>query len=53
MGDSSVNIQVLAWHSREDWSQAQSILLTAIKRAPDNSEIEIPFPQRALWQAKE
>ena len=51
MGDSSVNIQVLAWHSREDWSQVQPILLTAIKRALDNSGIKIPFPQRVLWQA--
>ena len=44
LGDSSVNIQVLVWHPREDWSQAQPILLTAIKRALDNSGIEIPFP---------
>ena len=53
LGDSSVNIQVLVWHPREDWSYAQPILLTAIKRALDNSGIEIPFPQRVLWQAKE
>ena len=53
LGDSSVDIQVLVWHPREDWSQAQPILLTAIKRALDNSGIEIPSPQRVLWQAKE
>ena len=53
LGDSSVNIQVLVWHPREDWSHAQPILLTTIKRALDNSGIEIPFPQRVLWQAKE
>jgi small-conductance mechanosensitive channel len=33
---------------REDWSQAQPILLTTIKRALDKSGIEIPFPQRAI-----
>jgi len=52
LGDSSVNIQVLVWHPKDDWSQAQPILLTAIKRALDNSGIEIPFPQRVVWDAK-
>lgn len=53
LGDSSVNIQVLVWHPRDDWSQVQPILLTAIKRALDKAGIEIPFPQRVIWDAKD
>ena len=52
LGDSSVNIQVLVWHPRDDWSQAQPILLTTVKRALDDAGIEIPFPQRVIWDAK-
>jgi small-conductance mechanosensitive channel len=53
LGDSSVNILVLVWHPRDDWSQVQPILLTTIKRALDKAGIEIPFPQRVIWGAKD
>ena len=53
LGDSSINIQVLVWYPREDWSYAQPILLSTIKHALDASGIEIPFPQRVIWNAKE
>ena len=53
LGDSSVNIQVLIWHPRDDWSQAQPIMLTTIKHALDKAGIDIPFPQRVVWEAKD
>ena len=53
LGDSSVNVQVLVWHPKDDWSQAQPILLTTVKRALDKAGIEIPFPQRVIWEAKD
>ena len=53
LGDSGVNIRVLVWHPQHDWSQVQPVLLTAVKRALDKAGIEIPFPHRVIWQAKE
>lgn len=52
LADSSVNINILVWHPREDWGEAQPILLKFAKRALDNAGIEIPFPQRVIWQGK-
>lgn len=53
LGDSSVNILVLVWYPKDDWIQAQPHLLTTIKRALDKSGIEIPFPQRVVWESKD
>lgn len=53
LDDSSVNIEILVWHPREDWSEVAPILLKVAKKALDDAGIEIPFPQRVIWQAKE
>ena len=53
LADSSVNIEILVWHPREDWGEVSPILLKVAKSALDAAGIEIPFPQRVIWQAKE
>ncbi|RNJ75624.1 MAG: mechanosensitive ion channel family protein [Nitrosopumilus sp. H13] len=53
LADSSVNIRVLVWHPNEDWGQVQPLLLGVIKRALDSAGVEIPFPQRVIWGAKD
>ena len=52
LGDSSVNIEVLVWHPREDWGEVHPKVLKVIKNALDEAGIEIPFPQRVLWERK-
>ena len=53
LADSSVNIEILVWHPRDDWDQVGPNLLKVAKNALDSAGIEIPFPQRVIWQAKE
>ena len=38
---------------KDDWSQAKPKLLTTVKRALNMSGIEIPYPQRVIWEAKD
>lgn len=52
LGDSSVNIELFAWHPREDWGEVAPKLLKITKKALDAAGIEIPFPQRVIWQGK-
>ena len=53
LADSSVNIEVLVWHPREDILKVSPKLLIVIKKALDEAGIEIPFPQRVMWKSKE
>lgn len=53
LADSSVNIEILVWHPRDDWDNVGPVLLKVAKKALDDAGIEIPFPQRVIWNAKE
>lgn len=53
LADSSVNIEILVWHPRDDWGQVGPVLLKVAKKALDDNGIEIPFPQRVIWNAKD
>jgi len=50
LADNSVNIWVRVWHPRDDLAEVMPILLAVIKDALDKEGIEIPFPQRVIWQ---
>ena len=52
LADSSVNLTILVWYPREDWGQVQPVLLKHVKNALDDAGIEIPFPQRVVWERK-
>jgi len=48
-GDSALNFELRFWSAHQDtWFQLQSEVVTAIARALQNAEIEIPFPQQDL-----
>ncbi|MCV0392404.1 MAG: mechanosensitive ion channel family protein [Nitrosopumilus sp.] len=53
LADSGVNIEILVWHTREDWDEVGPKLLKVVKKALDDAGIEIPFPQRVIWKSKE
>jgi len=53
LADSSVNLEILVWHPRDDWDKVGPLLLKVAKNALDSAGIEIPFPQRVVWKAKE
>ncbi|MDH3192214.1 MAG: mechanosensitive ion channel family protein [Nitrosopumilus sp.] len=50
LADNSVNIWVRVWHPRDDLAEVMPNLLVVIKDALDKEGIEIPFPQRVIWQ---
>lgn len=49
LGDSSVNLKVLAWVRRKDMFVAKDSLIQGIKESLDAQGIEIPFPQLVVY----
>jgi len=48
LADSSVNLKVILWHSKEHWAKIDPIILEVIKESLDDAGIEIPFPHRVI-----
>ncbi|GAA3620440.1 hypothetical protein GCM10022199_26150 [Marihabitans asiaticum] len=49
--DSSINFALMYWHSADmatRW-RVRTAVAIAVKKALDEAEIEIPFPQRVIW----
>ena len=53
LADNSVNILVRVWHPRDNLLDVVPNLLKVIKNSLDEAGIEIPFPQRVVWQGKD
>jgi small-conductance mechanosensitive channel len=53
LGDNAVNIIVRLWVPSTEWYGVKKELLWKIKRALEDQGIEIAFPQRTVWFAKE
>lgn len=49
LGESSVNLVARIWAPTTEWSPLNSNLIWAIKKALEESAIEIPFPQRVVY----
>jgi len=50
LGDSSVDIIVRIWSPSTEWFGVKMEMLWKIKKAIEAAGIEIPFPQRVVWQ---
>ena len=53
LGDNTVNIIVKPWAPSTDWFDLKTKLLWKIKKTLEENGIEIAFPQRTVWFAKD
>ncbi len=53
LGDNAIIVSIKAWTPSEKWFSVKTELIHKIKKALDESGIEIPFPQRVNWFANE
>lgn len=52
LADSSVNLSLRFWAKNEDFWAAHFYVLEELKLRFDDNDIEIPFPQRVMYQGK-
>ena len=52
LGESSVNIFVRFWAPADEWWDLKMKLLWRLKQALEAEGIQIPFPQRVLWDGE-
>ncbi|MBI2938028.1 MAG: hypothetical protein A3K61_02705 [Thaumarchaeota archaeon RBG_16_49_8] len=52
LGDSCVNLSIRVWTPSSVWFPVRTQLVQQVKKALDDAGIEIPFPQRVVWQKK-
>lgn len=53
LADSSVNLRVKAWVPSQRYMEVRMRLVQRVKEALDLAGIEIPFPQRVVWMARQ
>ena len=53
LGDSAVNINVWCWVPFSIWFDMRKQIIQQIKRELDSNGIEMPFPQRVVYLAKQ
>lgn len=53
LGDSAVNINVWCWVPFSVWFDMRKQIIQQIKRELDANNVEIPFPQRVVYLAKQ
>lgn len=50
LDDSCVNLSIQVWTPSSVWFQLNAQLVQQVKKALDDAGIEIPLPQRVVWQ---
>ncbi len=52
LGDSSVNLSIRVWAPSSVWFIVRTQIVQQIKKVLDEAGIEIPFPQRVIWNGE-
>ncbi len=52
LSDSSVNLSIRMWAPSSVWFEVRTEIVQQIKKVLDEAGIEIPFPQRVIWNGK-